>query len=314
MDRIPLPGNRMRCLVVGLGIQGKKRLKIAGPEAVYTVDPVAAGANYRRIEDVPLNEYNAALCCVPDDPKPALLRYLLQNGKHVLVEKPLLGKDRGELEELAQLAEKKRAVCYTAYNHRFEPHLVTVRKILETGELGRLYQANFFYGNGTARDVRNSPWRDRDLGVISDLGSHLLDWTLFLFGRPAGELQLWSCRRCENLAPDHAKFAFPGDLHLEYEVSLLSWRNTFRLDLWAERGSLHVDCLCKWGPSILSVRNRALPSGRPKERTETLEKIDPTWEAEYAHFRELCRQPAHNLANDIWIQEQLGALRQQMKS
>lgn len=303
----------MRCLVVGLGIQGKKRLKIAGPEVVATVDPVAEGAEYRRLEDVPLADYDAALCCVPDDPKPALLRYLLKNKKHVLVEKPLLGENRGELEELAALSEKTGAACYTAYNHRFEPHLITARKILESGELGRVYQTNFFYGNGTARDVRNSPWRDRDLGVISDLGSHLLDWTLFLFGRPAGQLELWSCRRFENLAPDHAKFACPGPLHLEYEVSLLSWRNTFRLDLWAEKGSLHVDCLCKWGPSLLTVRNRALPSGRPKERVETLEKADPTWEAEYNHFRELCRRPSHNLANDIWIQESLAALRRQMK-
>ena len=304
----------MKCVVVGLGIQGRKRLKIAGPEAAATVDPVAEGAHYRRIEDVPLTEYEAALCCVPDDPKPDLLRYLLQNKKHVLVEKPLLGKTCGELEELAELSRKNRVACYTAYNHRFEPHLVTARKIVASGELGKVYQANFFYGNGTARDVRNSPWRDQDLGVISDLGSHLLDWTLFLFGQPAGKLELWSGRRCENLAPDHAKFALRGPLHLEYEVSLLSWRNTFRLDLWAEKGSLHVDCLCKWGPSVLTVRNRTLPSGRPKERTETLEKADPTWDAEYAHFRALCRQPAHNLANDIWIQEQLAALRQKMKS
>ena len=78
----------MRCLVVGLGIQGKKRLKIAASDAVATVDPVVEGAKYRRLEDVPLEEYDAALCCMPDDPKPALLRYLLKNKKHVLVEKP----------------------------------------------------------------------------------------------------------------------------------------------------------------------------------------------------------------------------------
>jgi predicted dehydrogenase len=303
----------MKCLVVGLGIQGQKRKKIAGRDVVATVDPVVAAADYRRIEDVPLERYEAALCCVPDHPKPDLLNFLLRNGKHVLVEKPLLCGSRKELEELVSLSEQNGVACYTAYNHRFEPHLVTIRKILASGEVGRVYQANFFYGNGTARDVRNSPWRDRDLGVISDLGSHLLDWTLFLFGKPAGDPELWSCLRCENLAPDHAKFAFRGAPSLEYEASLLSWRNTFRLDLWAEKGSLHVDGLCKWGPSRLTVRNRVLPSGRPQERVQTMEKPDPTWEAEYQHFRGLCRQPSHNLANDIWIQEMLGSLRGQMK-
>ena len=302
----------MKCLIVGLGIQGEKRLKIAGRDVVATVDPVVKGADYRRIEDVPLSRYEAALCCVPDRPKPSLIKFLLQNGKHVLVEKPLLARSRKDLEELASLSEKHAAACYTAYNHRFEPHLITVRKILESGGLGRVYKANFFYGNGTARDVRNSPWRDRDLGVISDLGSHLLDWTLFLFGKPKGELELWSCLRCENIAPDHAKFAFRGTPSLEYEVSLLSWKNTFRLDLWAEKGSLHIDCLCKWGPSQLTVRTRKLPSGRPKEKAKILVKEDPTWKAEYLHFRELCRRPAHNLANDIWIQETFASLRRQI--
>ena len=49
---------------------------------------------------------------------------------------------------------------------------------------GKVYFARFFYGNGTALEVKHSEWRDRGLGVLPDLGSHLLDMTLFLFGRP----------------------------------------------------------------------------------------------------------------------------------
>ena len=40
-----------------------------------------------------------------------------------------------------------------------------------------------FYGNGTAKLVKNSKWRDTKSGVINDLGSHLLDTCLFWFGR-----------------------------------------------------------------------------------------------------------------------------------
>jgi predicted dehydrogenase len=87
----------MNCIVVGLGIQGKKRQRIAGNEVVATVDPKISEATYQRIEDVPLESFDAALCCIPDDPKPRLLQYLLKNRKHVLVEKPLLGKSRTEL-------------------------------------------------------------------------------------------------------------------------------------------------------------------------------------------------------------------------
>ena len=120
-----------------------------------------------------------------------------------------------------------------------------------------------FYGNGTARDVRNSPWRDRGLGVIPDLASHMLDLCLFWFGRPAGEPQVWTTQRYENAAYDYFLMGFPDSSPmLKLEGTLMSWRNTFGLDLIGERGSIHVTGLCKWGPSSLIVRDRVLPSGR----------------------------------------------------
>lgn len=292
----------MRVLVVGLGIQGMKRLAVAGADAVATVDPVAAGATYRRVEEVPAQDYDAALVCTPDEVKVPLLRHLLGLGKHVLVEKPLVSESEGELLELKALALKANVACYTAYNHRFEPHMVRLKRTLDSGELGTVYAARFFYGNGTARDVRNSPWRDKGLGVFPDLGSHLLDWTLFLFGRPCVPAEVWRSRCFENKASDYFQFGFRGTApELDFEVTLLSWRNTFRCDVFAENGSAHIDCLCKWGPSTFTLRKRMLPSGRPKEKSETLNCPDPTWKEEYAHFLRLCRAPSTNIDNDVWI-------------
>ena len=48
---------------------------------------------------------------------------------------------------------------------------------------------NFFYGNGTAINVKNSTWRDVGQGVISDLGSHLIDLSDFLFGMKMGRMK-----------------------------------------------------------------------------------------------------------------------------
>ena len=83
----------MKVIVVGLGIQGRKRLAVAGADAVGTVDPVCDGVDFRRVEDVPLGAYDAALVCTPDGPKVELLTYLLGHGKHALVEKPLVAPD-----------------------------------------------------------------------------------------------------------------------------------------------------------------------------------------------------------------------------
>ncbi len=106
-------------------------------------------------------------------------------------------------------------------------------------------------------------------------------------------------------------FGYRGERVLEMEATLLSWRNSFGLDLFGERGSAHIDCLCKWGPSTLTVRKRVLPSGRPEETVEVLPQGDPTWQLEYEYFLELCRTGGTNLENDIWIYEkirELGAL------
>lgn len=292
----------MRTVVVGLGIQGRKRLAVAGPDAIGAVDLTVPDATWRAIEDVPLDRYDAAMVCTPDGPKVAVLTYLLEHGKHVLVEKPLIAKSDEDLEHLAALSRRGGAVCYTAYNHRFEPHLASVKALLDEGAIGQVYQARFFYGNGTARDVRNSPWRDRGLGVIPDLASHMLDMVLFFFGAPAGEPELWASERFENQACDYFMLGFPGSRPmLRIEGTLLSWRNSFSLDVVGETGSIHVTSLCKWGPTTLIVRDRKLPSGRPAERVRTLEQPDPTWAAEYEYFKTLCTTGGTNIPNDIWI-------------
>ena len=155
-----------RVIVVGLGIQGYKRRQFAGQDFVAAVDPLNKEAQYRSVEDVPLAGYEAALVCIPDEPKVELLTYLLSNSKHVLVEKPLWAAEDRQIERLEQLARAKGVVCYTAYNHRFEPHFVRMRRLIESGDLGRLYRCRMFYGNGTARLVRDSLWRDQGAGVL----------------------------------------------------------------------------------------------------------------------------------------------------
>jgi predicted dehydrogenase len=281
---------------------------VAGPESVATVDPVSREANYRSVEEVPLSDYDSAMVCTPDDAKIEILRYLVGNGKHVLVEKPLIPDESRDLEEIVTLTARHGVTCYTAYNHRFEPHFIEMKKLLESGELGRIYHCRMFYGNGTARDVRNSPWRDKGMGVLGDLGSHLLDTTLYWLQDTNREFHLVSCHRFENSAFDHFVFGSEGEPTLEMEVSLLSWRNRFTCDLIGERGSAHIDSLCKWGPTTFIRRWRKLPSGRPDERAVTIVQPDPTWSAEYDHFKKLCRTGASNLENDLWINRQLKRL------
>lgn len=300
----------MRVLVVGYGVQGKKRLRVAGPDGIGFVDPIAPDAHWRDLRDVPVDSYDAAIVCTPDAPKMELLRHLMGHGKHALVEKPLWAAREEELHEIQGLARAHRALCYTAYNHRFEPHYVRMRDLVASGALGNIYRCRMFYGNGTARLVRDSAWRDEGAGVLPDLGSHLLDTARFWFGDLGDDFRVVSVSRFENRAPDHIVIASDSTQpKLELEMTLLSWRNHFTCDVFAEKGSAHIESLCKWGPSTFTHRTRILPSGRPPENAVTLVQDDPTWALEYAHFLKLCAASTQtDLSNDIWLHRVLGAL------
>jgi predicted dehydrogenase len=300
----------MRVVVAGLGVQGHKRRRVAGTDFIAAVDPHNGEAEYRSIEDVPLANYDAVLACIPDEPKIEVLNYLLSNAKHVLVEKPLWAGDEGAILRLETTARKNRAVCYVAYNHRFEPHFLRMRDVIASGTLGALYHCRMFYGNGTARLVRESEWRDKGAGALPDLGSHLLDTAQFWFGDIGEDFRVVSSRCFENRAPDHVVLASrSAKPQLELEMTLLNWRNHFTCDLFAENGSVHIQSLCKWGPSSFTLRRRVLPSGRPPEDTVMLVQDDPTWELEYAHFKEVCAGGyVTDLSNDIRLNRMLRGL------
>lgn len=302
----------MKVIVVGLGVQGKKRQFHAGNDFVCSVDPVNAAADYKQIFDVPLDQFDAALVCLPDEPKYQILRYLLENGKHVLVEKPLWTESDEQILELEDIAYRKNLICYTAYNHRFEPHFIRMKELIDSGDLGEIYTCQLFYGNGTARLVRESVWRDQALGVVPDLGSHLLDTVHFWFAKQPTNFQIVAMNHFENKAPDHAVLInTQTQPQITFEMSLLSWRNHFVCNVVAEKGSAHIESLCKWGPSKFTYQKRVLPSGRPPEQSVILVQDDPTWALEYAHFKNLIKnQTKTSLATDLWIQQELNGLSQ----
>ena len=158
--------------------------------------------------------------------------------------------------------------------------------------------------------MRESIWRDEGAGVLPDLGSHLIDTVRFWFGDWGGSYRVTSASRFENRAPDHVMVSARGARPaLDFEMTLLSWRNHFTSDVLAENGSAHIRSLCKWGPSTFIHRRRVLPSGRPPEETETLVQDDPTWALEYAWFKSACaeKRPT-DLADDLHINRWLRVL------
>ena len=289
----------MRYLVVGLGNIGQRRKALLGEKCVATADPFNAAADFPTVQDVPLELFDAAVLAIPDDGKLDLVAYLLEHGKHVLVEKPLPLPDQATASRLERLAQSRGLALYTAYNHRFEPLLVQFQEQLAAGAIGEVYHGRLFYGNGTVRHVAGT-WRDQGLGVILDLSCHLLDLLAFTGVGGGSEMLLTAAHAIETQAPDHA-IVTSADGRFTLEMMYHSWRNSFALELYGSKGSIHCHGLRKWGGSELIVRTRVLPSGRPAETIQTDEGPDVTWEREIAHFERLCEKGVTSLGTDWWI-------------
>ncbi|MBI3899250.1 MAG: oxidoreductase [Gammaproteobacteria bacterium] len=120
----------------------------------------------------------------PNNTHHLLAKQALLSGKHVVVEKPFTV-TTAEAAELVELAAEKNRVLSVFHNRRWDNDFLTVRRCIESGMLGEIntYESHF---DRYRPDVRQR-WREQDVpggGILYDLGSHLLDQALVLFGRP----------------------------------------------------------------------------------------------------------------------------------
>jgi len=293
-----MSGLRLRYLVVGHGNIGAKRKAVLGPQCVATVDPLNAEADFRTPAECAPDRYDAVILAVPNDVKIDLIRYFLERGKPVLVEKPLLLEPEAA-DALAAVAARTGAIWYTAYNFRFEPHVLGLKRLLASGEIGRVYRARLFYGNGTAGNIAGT-WRDTGYGVLEDMASHLIDLTGYVFGKSGCDFEVWDLRSHELKVPDHCVLS-TGDHEVVIECSFLSWKNSWLIEVTGERGSIEMNGLTKWGTSELIVRRRRFPSGPPDETREVVGGPDPTWASELEHFESEVAAGRMSRHNDVWI-------------
>lgn len=302
---------KKNAIIIGSGTQGIKRLKYVKKYFNFKgyVDPLSNLAKYKNIKEVPTKIYDVAFLCLPDNSKKDVIDFLVKEKKHMLVEKPLILSSK-EYHHIEDQANKNNLYIYTAYNHRFEQHIINLKRLLQKKKLGKIYTIDIFYGNGTAKLVKKSNWKNKGDGVISDLGSHLLDIISFLFPKKKINYKITYKNKYETKSFDHAAIFSEKknnkDINIFLEMSYLSWKNTFELNCIGEKGSAHINSLCKWGPSYFTIRKRKLPSGYPKEKVKKIISKDITWDKETKFFlSQINKKIKTNFSNDKSISIQI---------
>lgn len=287
----------LRYLIVGYGNIGNKRHSVLGKKCVATVDPnTKTGADFRDAREVPLEKYDVAVLTVPQEPKFKLTEYFLSKGKHVLVEKPLII-TRAQGKRLATLAKGNKGIWYTSYNHQFEPNIVKIQKLMDSGFIGKLYHARFVYSFGNIQE-RIGTWRETQFGVLEEISPHVIDFAFNLFGYKGNDFIIDASHQFESKIFDHWLFS-TKDKKVFFETSSVTWKNVFSIDIFGNKGSIHMNGLNKWDGSSLSVRTRILPSGAPKERNSQSKGLDNSWKVDFNYFEKLVTENKTSLKKDL---------------
>ncbi|NDW21213.1 Gfo/Idh/MocA family oxidoreductase [Alteromonas hispanica] len=108
----------------------------------------------------------------------------LTYGCHVLVEKPFTLSTK-DAEQLVSLANKKNKRLCVFHNRRFDGDFLTLKQLMEEGRFGKIkrFESRF----DRFRPVPRNRWRENagpGSGIFWDLGPHLIDQALQLFGKP----------------------------------------------------------------------------------------------------------------------------------
>jgi predicted dehydrogenase len=110
-----------------------------------------------------------------------------QAGKHILCEKPL-ARTAEEAKTMLDAVEKAGVKHMVAFNYRFVPAIRQMRKLIESGALGRIYHFRAVYLQEWIMPHYNMPmiWRlTKDVagsGALGDLGAHIIDLGRYLVG------------------------------------------------------------------------------------------------------------------------------------
>ena len=217
----------------------------ASVAAIATGKPERAGADYPHAQIVEtfdallaIDSLDAIVIATPNDTHFDLARRALEAGKNVVVDKPvtLSGVDT---QTLAALATSRKLLFAPFHNRRWDGDFMTVRALIESGRLGRVthYESHF----DRFRPKVPQRWREeasRGGGLLFDLGPHLIDQALALFGRPETVYATVKAQRDHASAPDYVHLLLGyADKEIVLHASALAALEPPRFTIHGTRGS-----------------------------------------------------------------------------
>ncbi|RJR34082.1 MAG: gfo/Idh/MocA family oxidoreductase [Deltaproteobacteria bacterium] len=307
----------MKIGIVGCGLIGARRARVAraaGDEILLVADINAGAAQviaaeagsewtddwrvvtgHPQIEMVVVATVNKALL--------PITVASLQNGKHVLCEKPL-GRNGVEALVMVQTATRHHRILKAGFNHRHHPAIWRAQELAKSGKIGPLASIRAAYGHG-GRPGYDQEWRgNADLaggGELLDQGVHLVDLCRWFFGefvQVTGMLGTWFWRIAPLEDNCFALLRTAAGQIAAIHTSWTQWKNLFRFEIFGRDGYLSINGLGgSYGTETLTLGIRRPESGPPLTESWEFPGPDISWQAEWEEFKAAIQEGRQPLGN-----------------
>lgn len=153
-----------------------------------------------------------------------LAKQALLAGKHVLIEKPI-APTVAEAQELFDLGRSVNKEVLIYQNRRWDSDVKAVAQVLEFGQLGKIVEVHFRYDRWRP-EIGPKIFKETPMpgsGLLYDLGPHLLDQAINLFGKPLSFTKTLGKHRLNTQVPDYfcIHLKYPEDLNVYLTASML---------------------------------------------------------------------------------------------
>ena len=190
----------------------------------------------RTIEEViDDSSIDLVVICSPNTTHFPYAKAAMLAGKHVVVEKPFTN-TLEEAEELIAISKSTGRICSVYHNRRYVGDFLTMKKIIEDGMLGEVREFFAHYDRYRPDPRTYGLWREQELpgsGIFYDLGPHLIDQALVLFGMP--KYILGDIRRMKPYSKVDDYF----DVKLEYDNLIVTLHSSMLVREMGPRYMIH---------------------------------------------------------------------------
>ncbi len=297
----------IKVAIAGFGKIGQVRAKEINKNehtelvAIYDINkPEVIDNNIKfceSFEELLSQDIDAIFVCAFNDVLANYTTLALNAGKHVFCEKPP-ARTSQELKDVIKIEKSSGKILKYGFNHRYHYSVIEAKKLIESGEMGKLLWLRGVYGKAGSIDYHKN-WRNYKHisggGILIDQGIHMLDLMRYFSGQDFIHINSFVTTSFWDIEAEDNAFAIMQSnekVTAMLHSSATQWKHKFLLEMCFEEGYVNLDGILSgtrsYAPEKLVVGKREFEDitfamGKPKETTTWFEN-DDSWKLEIDEF------------------------------